>query len=153
MNERIGSVLNILPSDIKNGILEFKNEMIEEVRLKAYSPVFIYVNNKEYTINRNNEVLYATMEDIDFIIKKATKNSLYAYLEDIKNGYITIENGHRIGLCGRAVYENNQLINIKDISSLNIRCAGEIKGAGERFIKHIYENGSIKNMLIIYSER
>lgn len=149
MNKRFESILNLMPHKIKDGLCKLSDIAIEEIRVKANAPVLIYSKNTEFNIYSDNEVVYASMDDINEILKKATKNSLYAFLEDIKCGFITIENGHRIGVGGRAVYEGNKLINIKEISSLNIRCANEIPGVGERIVNNIFEEGILKNTLII----
>ena len=49
-----------------------------------------------------------------------SENSIYAYQDEIKNGYITIKGGHRVGLTGRVVTDGGSVRNIKDIAGLNI---------------------------------
>lgn len=149
MEKRMESVFNILPENINKALYPFYESLIEEIRIKVGCPIFIYIKNKEHTLYFNNEIYIAKKEDVDYILKKATKNSLYAYMEDIKNGFITIDNGHRIGISGRAVYEDKKLINIKDISSLNIRCANELKGVYETVYNNLFKNTDIENTLII----
>lgn len=149
MNKRMESIYNIMPLRIKEGLYRIDNVLIEEIRIKANAPVFVYSKNQEFYLFYNNEVIYTSIDDIAEILKRATKNSVYAYLEDIKNGYITIDNGHRIGICGRAVYENDKLINIKEISSLNIRCANELTGVGQKIFENIFDGSDLKNTLII----
>ncbi len=149
MEKRMESVFDILPESMNKALKPFYESLIEEIRIKINCPVFIYIKNKEHTLYYNNEIYIVSKEDIDYILKKATKNSLYAYMEEIKNGFITIDNGHRIGIAGRAVYENNKLINIKDISGLNIRCANELKGVYEKVYNKLFLNKDIENTLII----
>lgn len=149
MNKGFESVICILPERIKNALSSQVFDMIEEIRIRVDAPVYIYGNNKEFYLYESDRMLYAAKDDINFILQKATCNSLYTYTEDIKNGFITIKDGHRIGVCGRAVYENGKLINIKDISALNIRCASEIKGVGSEIAKRIYDSGILKNTLIV----
>ncbi|HWQ79280.1 MAG TPA: stage III sporulation protein AA, partial [Anaerovoracaceae bacterium] len=57
--------------------------------------------------------------------------SAYAYQEELANGYITIEGGHRVGICGRTVMENGKVKTIKEISSINIRRSREIIGVSD----------------------
>lgn len=149
MDKKMESVFNILPDKIGRALYPFCESLIEEIRIKVNCPVFIYIKNKEYTLYCNNEIYIAGKDDIDYILKKSTKNSLYAYMEDIKSGFITIDNGHRIGISGRAVYENGKLINIKDINSLNIRCANELKGIYKEVYNKLFLNKDIENTLII----
>lgn len=147
--DKIKNILDVMPLNISKAIEKHKDIFIEEIRIKLSSPIFLYSKNKEYFLYNDNEIIYATKEDISYILKKATKNSLYTYTEDIKNGFITIEGGHRIGIGGRAVYEKGRLINIKDISFLNIRCANEIEVVGEEILNKIFYNDYIYNTLII----
>lgn len=66
-------------------------------------------------------------------------------------GFITITGGHRVGIVGTVIQENNKIININNISSLNIRIAREILGASNKLLQYVlnYEAKSIYNTLII----
>ena len=126
---------------------------IQEVRIRKDSPVQICYRGKFIEL-KYNEGLYvqpiiATRETIDYILATATKNSLYAYEDQIRDGYIVSENGIRIGLCGTAVIKNNQVWFIKNITSLNIRFAHEVQGCSNKIMSYIIKNLEIKNTLII----
>ena len=69
--------------------------------------------------------------------------------DQIKNGYITIAGGHRIGITGTAVIKEDKVSFIKDISGLNYRLAGEVIGAANEVVPMILKGGGIKNTLII----
>jgi len=66
-------------------------------------------------------------------------------------GFVTITGGHRVGLVGTVIEENNEIININNISSLNIRIAREIIGASKEILKYILNcnENSIYNSLIV----
>lgn len=66
-------------------------------------------------------------------------------------GFITITGGHRVGIVGTIVEENNKIININNISSLNIRIAREILGASNKILKYVLNctENTICNTLII----
>lgn len=89
------------------------------------------------------------MEDIRVTINKISKFSIFAFEEDIKQGFITIQGGHRVGITGEWVFENGEVKYLKNISSLNIRISREVLGFGKKFINYIYSNGTILNTLII----
>ena len=61
-------------------------------------------------------------------------NAVYSCQEDIARGCITVGRGHRAGICGTAVLENGRLKTIRDISSINLRIAKEVKGCADRCI-------------------
>ena len=43
-----------------------------------------------------------TKEELDRVVQLLTKGSLYALEEELRNGYITLPGGHRVGLVGQA---------------------------------------------------
>ena len=75
--------------------------------------------------------------------------SLYAYEEEIRQGYLTTKNGCRIGICGKVVLEGGRIKTIHHISSLNIRFPHEIKGCSEKLLPYIIEGDKVHNTLII----
>lgn len=66
-------------------------------------------------------------------------------------GFITITGGHRVGIVGTVIQENDKIININNISSLNIRISREIVGASNKLLKYVlnYKENSIYNTLIV----
>ncbi|MBE7020998.1 MAG: stage III sporulation protein AA [Ruminococcaceae bacterium] len=142
-------VSTLFPPYIKCALEEYENKNVEEIRLCAGSPFFIYADGREHILYSGAAMVTVSMEDIDFILKRATGNSLYAYGEDIKNGFITVRGGHRIGITGRAVYEKNKILAIRDISGINIRIAGIIPEDISYPADFLYKNGELKNTLIV----
>ncbi|MBQ8761978.1 MAG: stage III sporulation protein AA, partial [Clostridia bacterium] len=67
----------------------------------------------------------------------------------IKNGYITLKNGARIGLCGELVIENNIVKTIKNFSSLNIRIPHQVKNCSLDALMFLYDDKSVLNTLIV----
>ena len=49
------------------------------------------------------------------------KYSLYAYEDELKQGYLTLQGGHRLGVSGKAVLEGDKVKSIRYISCLNLR--------------------------------
>ena len=78
-----------------------------------------------------------------------SRHSLYAFEDEIRQGFLTIEGGHRVGIAGKAVTEGSGLRTIRDISSLNIRLAHEKPGCGDPVLPWLYENGRLQNTLIL----
>lgn len=145
---------NIIPDWIFRQIEnKFKLDDIQEIRLRQDKPVQICYKGKYLQIKHSDGIyqtpLIANKETIDFVISRATKNSLYAYEDQIKNGYIVTENGIRIGLCGTAVIRNNQITFLKNITSLNIRFAHRVADCSREIMNYIIVNSTLKNTLII----
>ena len=142
MNE---DFFNIFPEKIRNIIdVYIKEKKIEEIRVGIKKPLILMLNNKEiltsYIIDE---------EDFKYIIQRISNFSLYAYEEEIREGFITIKGGHRVGLAGECVMENNKIKTIRNISSLNIRISKEIIGASKNIMKFILKDNKVNNTLII----
>ncbi|MGL4819949.1 MAG: stage III sporulation protein AA, partial [Bacilli bacterium] len=64
-----------------------------------------------------------TADECQQFFRQITDHSLFAYEEQLKRGYITLQGGHRVGFCGRTVVENGVVKMIRDVASFNIRIA------------------------------
>nr|WP_278214747.1 stage III sporulation protein AA [Candidatus Arthromitus sp. SFB-mouse] len=117
---------------------------LQEIRLKVNKPVILIFSDKEIVLT-----VRTSAEDIRATINKISKYSIFAFEEDVKQGFITIQGGHRVGITGEWIFENGQVKYLKNISSLNIRICKEVMGFGRKFINYIYKGGEILNTLII----
>ena len=138
-------LISIFPENIYN-TLDKLSETIKsealEIRIRTQKNIIIILKNSYINID-----LIVSSENLDFIFKKICNYCIYSFQNQIKNGYITFENGHRIGLAGSAVIEKNRIINIKNITSLNIRIAREFKECSRKIFNIIKNN--INGTLIV----
>lgn len=120
--------------------------MLEEIRLRAARPLLLKFGDSEAILKYT-----VSTEDVLETLQNICENSIYSYQNQICNGFITVRGGHRIGIVGNVVIENNKVININYISSLNFRVAKQIKGCSSKILKYILdlENNSIYNTLMI----
>ena len=132
-------------------------EHITEVRIRVNSPIIIYHNQREISLDEEGNFLYAVHKGYRFdynqlqnLINFWCMDSRYAFNEEMKRGYITVKGGHRIGICGEIICDQTgKLQSIKYISSINMRIAHEIKGVADVVYNHVCEREQIKNTLII----
>ncbi|NLJ78041.1 MAG: stage III sporulation protein AA [Tissierellia bacterium] len=132
-------------------------KIIEEIRLRNGSPMNIYFNNKDYFIteggaltNEYRKGILVDKEHIDETFQLISNYSIYAFEEEIKNGFITLKGGHRVGIGGKVLYSNGEIESIRNISSLNIRIAREKIGVSNKIIRYVTNNqNTIYNTLII----
>ncbi len=132
--EEIFMVLNNVPTNIKKNAVEIK--------LRVNRKIAVNANNKTYYLD-----FVLTTQAIKESFKAICNYSIHSHLEEIKKGFITLKGGHRAGICGTAVYENNKLINLKNISSINLRIAKQIFDVAKPILKIF--NNSPKKLLII----
>lgn len=134
---RIGQV-------IKNNLNSNESNILEEIRIRAGKPIILKLRNE----NKVLDYIIGT-QDILEIMEKITENSMYSYQKQICSGYITLKGGHRVGISGNVVMEDNKVININYIYSLNFRIARQIIGVSEQVINEIINGDTIYNILII----
>lgn len=128
---------------------------IQELRIRKNQPIQICYRGKYIEINHDSGLylkpLIAGQDLIDYVLSVATKNSMYAFDEQIKKGYIVAKNGIRIGLCGTAVTKDNEVSFIKNITSLNIRIAHQVDDCSASVINYLISNNKVKTTLIVSS--
>ncbi len=135
-------------------ITKFYNfKSITEIRIRLNKPIQIESRGETTFLREqggiNSNYVYASSDLISHIITFATKQSLYAFNDQIKHCYITTEKGIRIGVCGTVIYNGEKVSTIKNICSLNIRIAHQVLNCSEKIINFLCFNGQVKNTLII----
>lgn len=145
-------LLKYFPLEIQNYIVNsIKSQalivnQLEEIRLRANRPILLKFRN--YDVILNYEIF---IEDILRILEKLCENSIYAYKNQICQGFLTIKGGHRVGITGTVVIENGNVINIKYVSSLNFRVAREVINCSNSILPQIIdeETKTINNTLLV----
>ncbi|WP_317817532.1 stage III sporulation protein AA [Clostridium tetani] len=137
-------ILEILPSEIKKQLnaLNFKN--LQEIRIRSQKPIIV----KDGTCEIVTDYI-ATLEEVGSIVKRMSSYSIYAYDDEIKQGYITINGGHRVGICGKCVVEGEKVKTIKYPASLNIRICREVAGCSDKILPYILKSSMVENTIII----
>jgi len=76
--------------------------------------------------------------DIEQCFLELCRHSVHSYAREIAEGYITLGGGHRVGFCGTAVMQDGKLSTLRDISSIDLRLAHEVKGCGEELYAAVF---------------
>lgn len=153
------SILQIFPGD-KRGFFDYvagREDYVNEIRLRCEKPILIIENGKEWFLDKRGhytgslaEAVIMNRADLDRIIQHVCHYSLYAFEEELKQGYITVAGGHRIGMVGQVVMENRgQIRTIKHIRGVNIRVSHQMKGVAEPVLRFLYQEGRVRNTLIV----
>ena len=130
-------------------VKSFNFNDITEIRMRLNQRLIVAIKNKKYYLkNSNDEFIDVTKIMLENFIRKISENSIYAYNDNIINGYITLKNGIRVGLAGSVVYENGEPKTIKDFNSANIRIPHLIKNCSVPAFDFLVDE-DVKNTLII----
>ena len=131
----------------------FIQEYVYEIRIRINKPIVVNYRGNYCMLSKKDgfvtNCLYANSDLINYILAVATKQSLYAFNDQIKKCFITTNSGIRIGICGEVVQNAGKVSTIKNITSLNIRISHQVKDCSEKIINFVCTNGVVKNTLII----
>ena len=129
----------------KNFEKDFLWEGLEEIRVRIGQPVeFLYGDRFAWV---GEEVIVS--QDIQEMLNYISSYSLFAYREEMKQGFITIEGGHRIGIAGQATLQEGKITGICPVGFLNIRVAHEKKGVAREIFPFLNSEEQICNVLIL----
>lgn len=115
--------------------LEGIDDTIFEIRIRLGRKVVVSASNGEIVLD-----VMADSSYINNLFKRIVSNSVYALKNEIEKGYITIEDGSRVGFCGRCVTEKGEIINITDINSINFRIANDFSVCSDSLLEAIKGN-------------
>ncbi len=125
-------------------------EKLQEIRIRVGKPLAVLYKGEEIFLRDNRQRRYlVTKDEIRETLDYVSGYSLYAYENELRRGFITIEGGHRVGMTGQTIIEKEKIKNLKHISSVNIRVSHEVKGCAAGVMRHISHNGQICHTLII----
>ncbi|MBR2714799.1 MAG: Flp pilus assembly complex ATPase component TadA [Ruminococcus sp.] len=142
-NKRFKNAIKCLSADlyhILSNTPEKIADSVQEIILRAERPLCVQSNSKRFYYTKNHCITDAILTDQMVVTSKRSvfdtfqnicNYSVYTRQNEINNGYITIKGGHRAGICGTAVVSDGKIVNIKDITSINIRIAREIIGCSD----------------------
>lgn len=157
-----GEVLRVLPRSLREtlryGIGDFGR--LEELRFRAGGPLGAVCDGRNRWVTRQGVLgdspeaaIVVTGEMIKEMLEYISSYSFYAFEEEIRQGFITIPGGHRIGLAGKAVMDGGAVKTIRHISFLNIRLSHQIPGCAGKLLPFLYRDGRIENTLLISPPR
>lgn len=141
LTPRIASLLLALPPGEK--------ERIREIRLRAgkalvltgaQGALFLFPNGRVSAIHDEGALRISAAEVSD-CFTRLCGYSVHSHKESIRNGFLTVEGGHRAGICGTAVCENGLVTGLRDISSINLRIAREFPGAALPLFRRFFAGG------------
>lgn len=129
---------------------------LTELRLRTNLPLMVQTLDKEYVLSDDGQLnleeitpYIVSPEDIQMIFQKISQYSLFAYKEELREGFITLRGGHRVGLCGKTYYDGDGRRQLRQITSMNVRIARQAEGCSKAFFPYLTEDGCFYNTLLI----
>lgn len=131
-------------------------DKLQEIRLRVNCPCIFIINRQERYPDREGNIsahmdraAVLNREEIMAIFNHICNYSPYAYESQIRQGYLTVAGGHRVGVFGQVVMEDGKVVLMKQVQFLHIRIVHEVIGVSKGLLPRLYEKGQILNTLVI----
>jgi len=141
LTPRIAALLQGLPAESK--------ARVREVRLRAEKPLVLTCAGESQFLfppNRCSAIFGETAAEcsaaeLNDCFTRLCAYSVHSHRESLARGFVTVEGGHRAGICGTAVCEGDAVSAVRDISAINLRIAGEYRGAADALYERLFAQG------------
>ncbi len=150
----IEKVLVCLPERGRSAFAAFLSSYdrskVTELRFRTDAPASITYSGKNICSFAGKEIIFGEAEMRD-IVAKLCEESVHTYGQTMTNGYITLADGARIGICGRVRADKNDIIGLCAVTSLCVRVPHIIYGISDEIMPLIYSCGRAQSALIYSS--
>lgn len=155
-------IIKLFPAHIRKALGQalFDMNKLYEIRLRVNAPLIVIYQGKEYFLTSEGamtreeaKAYYVRAEDLKEMLEYISGYSLYAFEEEIRQGFLTIVGGHRVGIAGKTILDGNKIKSLKYISYINLRLSHQIKGCAAPILPYIIKNKKICHTLIISPPR
>lgn len=140
-------IMRLFPDEIKQVIQsQIKNRwnLLQEIRFRVSRPIeLIFDGHAEWV-----ESIKPTKRDGVFVLNQLSEFSLYRMEDELREGYITIEGGHRVGLAGKVNTLNGSVKAIQHIAFFNIRIAKQKIGSAAALIPYLYNQNYVNTLFV-----
>ncbi len=157
---QLEEILAVLPRNLRAIISSLPGDMLvclEEIRVRLNRPLVLvlggcnrFIDRQGVPVEKCHNPYIVSGEDMDRTLQMVSGSSMYALEEELKNGFVTIPGGHRVGITGRVVMDGGKIKTVKYIAGINIRVSREVPGAAGPVLPHIIrrEEGTVLHTMI-----
>ena len=129
-------------------------EKLYEIRLRAGRPLFLMYDGGERFLRTKGRTPYiVTRNDLRETLECVSGYSLYAYEEELRQGYLSVQGGHRVGVTGKVILDGDRIRGMKYISCINVRLAHQVTGCADPVMPYIRDGDRIAHTLVISPPR
>ena len=152
-------ILSLFPDGLKGRMKPVLEDVehLNEIRLGVNRPCRIIREGCEYFLSQDgtcltqgNNTWLTSDREIESIVNQMCSYSLYAFENELRQGFLTVQGGHRIGFAGKVILNTDGSVrNFSCIRFLNIRISHEILGMADPVLPYLFQQGELWNTLII----
>ena len=128
----IDKVICCLPEEYKRIFFDFfsssvNRKKVTELRFRVAMPSSVTYGDRNISVFGGREIIFTEAEMLGFI-SRLCEESVHTYASTINDGYISLADGLRVGVCGKARCENGKIVSVREITSVCVRIPHSIYG-------------------------
>lgn len=139
--ERLQTVLRRIPPQTAASV--------QEIRLRAMQPLALYDGKRHLFLDRQGnthasppmEAVIVSRSDLFDSFRSLVGYSVHTHQFELAKGYISLAGGHRAGVCGMVSGEGERSSGLRDISSINLRIARQLRGISLPLAQKLFHEG------------
>ncbi len=146
MNERFESLCRYLPVAWKGTILALPTHILDgvrELRIRAGKPLLLMLGKERAVLP-----ISASAEDVRNCFWQFCGRAVHAHQDELCQGFVTTEDGFRVGVAGRAVLKDGEVVSYRDITSLCVRVSRPTIACASALLPYLVKNGTVQSLLL-----
>ena len=149
-------IQNLFASNVRQLLVDadLDYDKLYEIRLRVGRPLFLTYDGGEcFLRQKDTEPYLVTREDLKETLEYVSGYSLYAYEDEIRQGFLSVQGGHRVGVTGKVILDGNRIRGMKYISCINVRLSHQVPGCADAVMPYIRTGEHLSHTLIISPPR
>lgn len=145
----VGQLLFYFPDKFKKQLAQIREDGLEEIHVRVHQPIQLVTHGKDRLLYPENGADLPTPQDLQDLTARLCGQSLYAHMEELSRGFLSLPGGYRVGVAGRYVHQQKGETAITEVSSVNIRIPRSVPGQVEEILPFLYRDGRLSSTLIL----
>ena len=143
-------LLPLLPRAVQNVLKQIpEEECLLEIRLRAEQPMQLVFATGDRSVYAAGGRPMLTQDACVNLLSAFCEQSVYAWEQELSDGFLTIRGGFRVGIAGRAIRQENGLVRYTNVNGFCIRIIREVKNAARPLVPFLTEHGRVQSILLI----
>jgi len=140
----------LLPEPLSRAAYTLSDEeklLCEGFRIRLGRPLTAHVGLSERPLALDGRPVLVTPDAMEALVARVTESSVHSYSGQMAGGFITAEQGHRLGLCGEMVHQGDTAM-VRNLSSINLRIAKQVRGIADALCGVLYRDGFTGTLIV-----
>lgn len=145
------NILQLLPTAAAEALSHLEeNAPVTEIRLRAGQPMHVQFDGYARLLYAAGGKPMLRAQDCETLLSNICGQALYAWMDELKNGFVTLSGGHRAGVAGRAITEGRHVERLEEVTAFCIRVMRELRGISHALLTRLLDaEGKLLPTLIV----